>query len=391
MIDFDLDALIESSVNAAQLVVGIDPRVVQARSGIPVPVAALHDGNVNRRITVWTEEEDAFLRANLGILSEEDIAARLGRTVDAVKIRWPRKGYHAPSKQPGDIVARRVGDMLGMCGKKVKRLINMDVMPARTIPGKRRIMVINRYQLLRWCVQPQNWIYLKVHRIKDRRIKRLVEVRQARWDDEWWSTGQVAKYHGCDHRVVNRRIHEGRLPAVKWDNWYVLKSDALKQRFYHGKGKNLLLDWSRDGDAFLVLASAVGVPAECIDDLRSEPTKRSRYRLGLLIKRRKIRPLTLAYGLPLQQRRGLLFCDWREVSGRFPGLVRAAKRLLNGRTLSFKDRQYLRGVMRAWAEWYGLESLSHRLKWAQAAKSEGLRAFYDEMLAAGIDPFEGVL
>lgn len=388
MTDMNLDALIEMTVNASQIEDGVNPRLVMARSTTAVPVAMLQTDSINNRTGTWTEEEDAFLRDNLGTLPQEEIAEQLGRTVEAIKIRWTRKGYHAPSKQPGDIVATTVGKMLGMCGKKVIRLIDMGVMPGRTIPGGRNIHVITRFDLLRWCVQPQNWIYLKVERIKDQRIKRLVEMRQERWDDEWWTTGQVAKYHGLTSvTVINRRIRDGRLPAVRWDNWYVLRSDAEKEKFYKGKGMATELDWSMAGDAFLVLAAAVGVPTTQMDELRGEEVKRSLHRLRYLGQKRKVKPLIVGYHLPVQQRGEVLFADWREVDGRFPGLCRAVDRFVDGRSLSFTDRQYLRGVMRSWAQWHRLDRLAHRLNWAQAAQADGLRVFYDELLVAGVDPF----
>ena len=100
------------TVNAAQIEDGVNPRLVLARSKTAVPVAMLQTDGVNQRSGVWTEEEETFLRENLGVLSMEEIAAALGRTATAVKIRWTRKGYHAPSKQPGDIVANKAGKML---------------------------------------------------------------------------------------------------------------------------------------------------------------------------------------------------------------------------------------------------------------------------------------
>ena len=43
-----------------------------------------------RKPPPWGQEEDEFLRANLGILSEEAIGAALGRTATAVHLRWKR-------------------------------------------------------------------------------------------------------------------------------------------------------------------------------------------------------------------------------------------------------------------------------------------------------------
>ena len=115
MIDLNLDALIETAVNAAQIESGVNPRLVMARSKTAVSVAALQTDGVNPRSGVWTAEEDAFLRDNLGVLSQEEIADHLGRTVAPSKFadaaRLPRPQQAARRLWPPG------GQMLGMCGE----------------------------------------------------------------------------------------------------------------------------------------------------------------------------------------------------------------------------------------------------------------------------------
>lgn len=387
-IDFDIDALIGSAVATALVEDGLDPRLVAARMDT-APVAALASTPAHKsRNAPWTDEESAFVSDNLGHLSMEEIGADLGRSVAAIKVHWTRRGYAAPSKQPGDLSARLVGELLGMCSKIIKRLIREGVMPGRQIAGVQNIHVINRLHLLRWCSQPQNWIFFKVERIQDKGIKRLVEMRQAQWGDEWWTTGQVGRYHGVSHCLVNLHIRTGRLPGVRWQNWRVRKSDAVAHTFKTGSGSNTLIDWSPEGDAFILLATAVGLPVTIIEGLRKEPSPRVDFRLRSLRQTGQARRLIAAYKLPVQRKGQLLFVDWREVADRFPGLVRTIEKFLNTqRELSFVDRQYVRGVMRSWAQWYGLKKLAKHLRWAHAAKREKLMGFYGEMVAAGVDPF----
>ena len=125
----------------------------------------------------------------------------------------------------------------------------------------------------------------------------------------------------------------------------------------------------------------------CSSDL--EPRERSWNRLRTLIKRRQVLPLVLGFDLPVQQRGETLFADWRTVADRFPGLARSVEKLLDGRTLGHVDRQYLRGVMQSWAEWYGIDEMAHRFKWSQNARDETLRGMYQELVANGVDPFGG--
>lgn len=92
---------------------------------------------------------------------------------------------------------------------------------------------------------------------------RLVALRRARWNDEWWSIGRVARYHGVDSRVINRAIHLGLLPAADYGNRWILKSHATDPliRFYTGKGKpgSTRSDWTPRADAFLRRARAQGL------------------------------------------------------------------------------------------------------------------------------------
>ena len=66
---------------------------ISVQTNLP-PWAVGYDGavNENRRTgraksPAWTPDEDNFLRQHLGVLSEEEIAARLGRTPAAVQLR----------------------------------------------------------------------------------------------------------------------------------------------------------------------------------------------------------------------------------------------------------------------------------------------------------------
>jgi len=209
----------------------------------------------------WTAEEDAFLEANLGWLSEAEIAERLGRSVNAVHLRWFRDlKLPAPSRHPDIVTANQVAAMLGVDGHSIIKLINRGLLPARTLPGDRNIRVIRRITLHRWVINPDHWPYFRPWQktIPDPHLRRLVTLKMARWDDEWWTPGQVAEYHGLtSSNVINRRILNGDLPAIRWGNWWIKRSDALGQIFFVGKGSAGYV-WSPRADAYLLAARAAG-------------------------------------------------------------------------------------------------------------------------------------
>jgi len=76
----------------------------------------------------------------------------------------------------------------------------------------------------------------------DRRLACLVALAVERWGDEWLTPGQVAETHGVGHQDVNRYIHAGKLPGVKWGNWRIRRSDAKRVYFHKGREAGYELD-----------------------------------------------------------------------------------------------------------------------------------------------------
>ena len=350
-----------------------------------------------RKPPPWGQEEDEFLRANLGILSEEAIGAALGRTATAVHLRWKRDlGLPAPSKTPGYLTANRAARTLGVDVHAVCRWIERGWLPARLLPFRnRRVWRIREEDLKRFIIKPEHWILFRPERVRDPALARLVALAVERWGDEWLTPGQVAEMHGVDRRDVNRFIHAGKLPGVKWGNWWVRRSDAEQVYFPRGRGSGHELDWSEEGDAFLVLARAVGLSLSAISYLMDWPHHRVGARLTALHRAGQIPLIIGKYGLGgVQYRRedGRLLADWSLYRGRFPTLARAMDRFAAGERLSSVQAECVRGVLWAWAVFHlgGRHPLTRRL---QVAGGRGgtlslprLQALYRELLAAGVDP-----
>jgi len=207
------------------------------------------------RPPAWTPEEDAFLKENLGYLTDEEMGKALGRTAIGVHLRWDRDlGLPVPSKAPDVLTARRAAALLGIDEHKTAHWVDMGLIPGRLMAGKQskhhRYHLIDRQAFRRWVLNPMNWAYFKIERVRDPELKRMLKKRAARWGNEWWSTVQVAKHHGVETGDVERYIKHGRLPSFRlpvslggrhegrvWSNHFVLKSDALQVKFYKmGRG-----------------------------------------------------------------------------------------------------------------------------------------------------------
>ena len=222
MTTLDLDALVAEGYIAA----GVKPSVVAKRSEAGRQLVERLQLNerarthrINSGAARWSQEEVAFLLANYRFMGEVEIAQRLGRTQNAVQIRLRKLRTPAPSKHPEELTARKIEAMLGAELHAVCHWIDSGILPGRVMPGGRSIRLVKRNVLYRWCITPENWLRFDVQRVRDPHLKRLIELRQARWGDEWWSTAQVAAHHNTSIDNVNARIQRRSLIPVKAFNY----------------------------------------------------------------------------------------------------------------------------------------------------------------------------
>jgi hypothetical protein len=374
-----------------------------------------------RKPLPWSEREDQFLRQHLGVLSEEEIGAALGRTRVAVRLRWKRDlGLPAPSKTPGYATANQAARMLAVDVHTVCRWIERGWLRARQLPFQgRKVWRIRIEDLKRFAIKAEHWMLFRSERVRAPTLARLVTLAVERWDDEWLAPGQVAEMHSVDHRDVNRYIRAGKLPGVKWGNWWIRRSDAEKVSFRKGRGTGHELDWSEEGDAFLVLARAVGLSLAAIGRLMEWPPQRVGPRLMTLHRIGQIPFLIGKYGLEGVQYRpedGALLVDWRLHRKRFPTLARAMDRFAagvshrpfdrvhnersrtaqirqaEGKPLSPVEAECVRGVLWIWARFH----LGHKhplVRRLQVHVGRGRKRFparlqtlYQELRTIGIDP-----
>jgi len=408
----DLDALVEAAEFAGLAgsvptvwLVAQNPRLA-AVTGSSTTEGAEAPAR-RRKALPWSPAEDQYLRANLGYLSEDDMARELGRTVTAVHLHWKRElRLPPPRKSPGWTTPNRVARSLAIDGHCVMRLIRDGILPAEPLPWLNQGLY-NTYRLrtvtfYRWALNPRHWIYFRTERVRDRRLRRLLELKTARWGDAWLTPGQVAAMHGVDHRDVNRFIHAGKLPAVRWNNWRILRSDAVSVHFPKGRGAGHESDCSPATAAFMLLARAVGLSNNAIGTLTGQSSQLVSYRLHKLC----VAPdatdggaaaLAQAHGLTVQiGADGRLFADWRQHRRRFPAVAAAMARFAalvdGGETGAAPDLNIVRGVLWSWATWHATTDEQRRfaqnLTYASNATRRHLSGALSELRSWGVEPLQ---
>lgn len=353
----------------------------------------------------WTEQERAFLRRHTGVLSDAEIANRLGRTPTALRIERKRRGYPGPTVcRRAGLTAREVGRRLGVDSKMVSRWIEEGRLRGGLLPIGRQRWSVSYQAFKRFACDPGNWVYFDVRRVNDPHLARLIELRRQRWGDEWWDTSQVRDYWGAQYNLVAKWVRLGRIRAVqpygKGNEYYVLRSDAVTYSFLQarGSGTGMSYDWrSENADAFLLLAGAVGVPQSVIAAMMDYPAQRVYARLsGMLRQPELAQDLINRYSLPVRYNpAGGVFADWREpvCRQRFPQTATAIDAFLRGQPLPARRLPFARSVLAVWARWGSVQDasaadLSLRLRCGGHMSRETLEGICRQMQAAGVFPLE---
>lgn len=370
-----LDSLLDSIVSTAQVEHGVAPALLHAR--VRGRAAILARPQTQRRPRAeWMPHEDDFLRQQHGTLSEAEIGAALGRTPAAVHIRWKRElRLTPPRRNPQLLTAEHVAMGLGMDGKSIHRLMDTGLMPCRRLPSDLGgvCRVIERRVLLAWIVNPEHWCYFTPQRVgakipRGQRgftsvydesfwapARRLVLLRLARWEDTWLTPGQVGRLLGKHTHLINREILAGRLPATRWGNWRIKRSAVHNATLrFDTRGQN------RRADAFMVLASAVGLVPTEIAPLMAFTAKHVDHRLRYLRRTKKLKSIAQSAGV--EYRRGVLFAPWRAHVQRFPRLARVMAAFAAHKRLQRSELGIVRGVLHAWAAWHARSRPQHQLE-----------------------------
>lgn len=266
--------LFDIIVTDAMLDNGASPAVLASRGPV-VRGKKLKEGvTVSKNQIRWTEEEDQFLRDCLGKMPLKEIAQSVGRSENALKIRYTRMGYKSPTKIAGWVTSHKACRLLGVDNHAVPNWFRLGMIPGRyAYTSNRDIIMISLADLKFWATRPQHWPYFKVERMPPGHLRRLVEKAQDRWGDEWLTTAQVAEMKGLPcAKTVLTDIKHGNVPAIQcrhiggrdegsWAYWFIRKSDALAYK-HPTRASSSTKPWYTDrADAFLRQLVAEGKTA----------------------------------------------------------------------------------------------------------------------------------
>jgi hypothetical protein len=325
----DLDDLLDQAVAEGELEAGVDPALVARRS----PGVAVRAGIIatpTAKTPGWSAAEDRFVTRHVGRYTEAEIAAALGRSESAVKIRRYRKlKIGGASRHPELMSGRQMAVALGIDEHSVTKLADRGIIPTWRY-SSREMRLTRRVTFLRWAVNPQHWCYFirsvrDTARLGDAHLRRLIERQKARWADEWMSIGEVADWHGVGHTDVNRYVRAGKLAGVQWGNWWFLRSEATQPGlvFYRGSGSAPVKKWSEAADVFLLIGAGLGVKQKTLAALMKWPFKQVTYRL-MILRQGKAAGLIARHRLALEfdAATGKVSGSWADYGHRFPRVRR---------------------------------------------------------------------
>ena len=156
-------------------------------------------------------------------LTDDAIAVRLGKTVNAVCLA--RKRHGIPCRRKLIMTQRGVSRLMGVsCQKTVSAWIRRGWLHSRRGAriGHHFERYITREQLLTFLECPAHWHVWKPERITEPNLRDwALDMRTVRY----LRPGEIAQRFFVHHKTVNTWIGKGLLPAQRWGNWWVRESD----------------------------------------------------------------------------------------------------------------------------------------------------------------------
>lgn len=291
----DMDLIIDLAVNDAEQRVGRPPEWMAAKGHVQQrPIVASTKRTHSPR---WTPEEDDYLRAHFQYLPVEMIAAALGRTVIGVRMRVRRKAIPTPRHTPGYLSASQIAKILGVDNHAPPNWIDRGFLAGEPYPYSGvKAQFYQRVRIavfMRWIIKPTSWVYFDIGKVRNGHIRRLICLAQQRWNDEWWTTRQVADYHHVTVNAIVVSIKNGHLPGYRadgmerrrtqrWAYWFVKRSDV--EKWIAPRYGDPKYPWTPRADAFILRARAEGKYYRDIARMMHWPEKRVMYRFKQLTK-----------------------------------------------------------------------------------------------------------
>lgn len=249
----------------------------------------------------WTADEDMLLQSCRGLMSLTELSKELGRTPIAVALRGKRVGAATPRRTPGYLTGRQIAKIVGVEDRIPSLWIRQGILPGEQIPydfgpPKWRVKI---QDFKRWLIRPSSWVYFRLERMRPGTFRRLVELAQARWGDEWWTTRQAADYLGTTCNLIVQQIKRGRIRGTQapnlsgrhahtaWAVWWVRKSEIIGYRTPTRTDSRC--KFSPAADAFMLKARIEwGLTPAVIGRMMKKNKKTIEYRLDYLCRREGI-------------------------------------------------------------------------------------------------------
>ncbi len=227
----------------------------------------------------WSEQEKKYLLENHTKKTDVQMAAELKRTVNAVKIFRLRSGLLSANRARVVMMPiNHAAELIGMDMHKLSYLCDRGIIKSFKNGDNFRIRSILKQELIKFCVNPENWVLHDWHKIPDPHIRRLCELRAERWGDEWWTGRQAADYHGVNCSDVSRMVKQKKLRGIQvefplsgrkaertpaWRLWFYRKSDVIAIKI--PRAGDDMSKLTPRADAWIMKAKSMGMSASEIN------------------------------------------------------------------------------------------------------------------------------
>lgn len=178
---------------------------------------------------LWTNAEDSYLRRMWGNMPRKAIAEALGRSETAVSVRRKRLKIQSISDWPHVLTNRDLHITLGIDQKTALNWVKAGLLPTITLYlGNTPVPAVEWEMMCRWVQKPSSWAFLPIEKIAHPDLRELARKAQARHQDEWLLSGQVAQRLNVCPQYVSQLRERGLFPsAIKHGTWRYLGSEVL--------------------------------------------------------------------------------------------------------------------------------------------------------------------
>ncbi len=212
--------------------------IVAAARRTNKPQANRPEWRHGRTAPLWTPQETQQLREMVDAhRSYADMAAALGRTETAIRVRCKRLGM--PLTKAAGMTIRQTAALLGVpCSKTVawwcnKRWLRSHDIGIEVYSG--RVRVVEMDELLAFMENPRHWHLWEPERIPDAGLREWASEMRA--GVRFLTLGEVAERLCCTVGWVNVLITQGRIKAVRRGNWLVREEDCIYPEVSTPKGR----------------------------------------------------------------------------------------------------------------------------------------------------------